>query len=106
MNHKKSVSERMKGERQMRVEARAFARLFDSADGKVVLDALERELGWREPSSVGTQAGTGVDPLATMVRDGQKVALKFIHDMRFAGSRVVSKDKDSDETEYKPKDNE
>lgn len=97
-----NIAGRLKQERELRADARAFARLFETDDGRRVMDVIERELGWCEPSSVGTEAGVGVDVHATMVRDGQKVAVKFIHDMRAAGARVARKDEAGDGTEYEP----
>lgn len=86
-------------ERDARIDARAFARVFATADGQRVLAVMERELGWHEPSSIGTESG-GVDVHATLIRDGQKVCLKFIHDMRKAGAGVVESDEAGKSTEY------
>src|SRR5690606_3738776 len=86
-------------DREARVDARVFARTFATADGQRVLEVLERELGWHEPSSIGSEH-VGVDVNATMIRDGQKVALKFIHDMRKAGSRVAESDEAGKSVEY------
>lgn len=91
-----------KAKREKRVELRAFARAFATEEGQKVLEVLERELGYREPSSIGID-GHGVDVNATMIRDGQKVAIKFIHDMRTAGARVVTDESGDNESEYTPK---
>ncbi len=91
-----------KAEREARSDARAFARCFATPDGQRTLAVLERELGWCQPSSIGVD-GVGLDVHATLVRDGHKVALKFLHDMRAAGARVAVDDEAGEGTEYEPK---
>lgn len=88
-------------ERESRIDARAFARAFATPDGQRALAVLERELGWNQPSSIGVE-GRGVDINATLIRDGQKVAIKFIHDMRAAGARVAVDDEAGKSIEYTP----
>lgn len=92
-----------KQDREARVDARAFARVAATADGRRMLEVIERELGWNEPSSVGSSQTGCVDVNATLIRDGQKVAIKFIKDMISAGSGIVEQDEKDNSTEYTPK---
>lgn len=43
--------------RQARIEARLFARVFRTAEGKIVLDALKRDFGWDAATPVPDKQG-------------------------------------------------
>ena len=38
--------------RQARIECRAFSRLFKTADGKLLLETLKRDIGWDQAGPV------------------------------------------------------
>ena len=43
--------------RQARIEARQFARVFRSADGKAILEVLKRDFGWDAATPIPSKDG-------------------------------------------------
>jgi hypothetical protein len=74
-------------QKQARVEARQFFRLFSSEDGKAVLRAIKRDMGWDAPSPVPDKEG---NIPTERVRDwmGARSVIGMIHEKISLGERL------------------
>jgi hypothetical protein len=73
--------------RAARIEARQFARVFRSTDGKAVLDALKRTFGWDEAGPPGA-----ADEHPIHFWTGQRSVIKAIIDKTLLGERLSEKE--------------
>jgi hypothetical protein len=69
--------------RATRIEARQFARVFRSSDGKAVLDALKRTFGWEE---AGPPQAASEHPIHFWT--GQRSVIKAVLDKISLGERL------------------
>jgi hypothetical protein len=73
--------------RAARIEARQFARVFKSADGKAVLESLKRTFSWDEAGPMGA---TLEHPIHFWT--GQRSVIKAIIDKTLLGERLSEKE--------------
>ena len=70
-----------------RIEARKFARVFRSADGKAVLESLKRTFGWDE---AGPPQAASEHPIHFWT--GQRSVIKAVLDKISLGERLSEKE--------------
>jgi hypothetical protein len=78
---------------QTRIECRAFARVFGSKDGQMVLECLKRDMGWDFPGPASIEIELKNGRQESTVRDewmgGRKVIFMII-DRISKGRRLLS----------------
>lgn len=76
-----------------RVEARQFARVFRSADGKAVIESLKRAFGWDEAGPAGAALEHPIHFWA-----GQRSVIKAIIDKTSLGEKLSDKETTTNQT--------
>lgn len=83
MNDEEQDDVRKLLQRQSRIEARQFARLFSTPDGKAVIDSLKKTFAWDEAGPIGA---TLEHPIFFWT--GQRSVIKAILDTISLGQRL------------------
>lgn len=79
--------------RAARIEARQFARVFKSADGRAVLESLKRTFNWDEAGPAGA---TTEHPIFFWT--GQRSVIKAMIDKISLGERLSEKEDNTNQT--------